>query len=218
MRTATVSASPMPERVHFRGDPVQSLSRPLHQREHDLLQDFEDHVLRNIDCYRHSSKFSLPRNCDFCNDITAYILTRFDFRLGKYVQKPWREHCPTIVEIPRAFEWTRCILIQRAELDRGRMGPSRRQSDNLSDSHARSRCAGPSSAWRGTPVTVDGRRPKNRRDRVVEHEVLIGRGDEVMSLVFSRLVVSARGGRYASHDPVEMRHIAHRGARSRSSL
>lgn len=83
------SASPLPGTVHFRGKPVQSPSCSLHKRELDMLQDFEDHVLRNIDCYRHLNSLPLLRGCNFCQDATR--VSQFEFRFQKCLQKPWRQ-------------------------------------------------------------------------------------------------------------------------------
>lgn len=182
----------MPGTVHFRGDPVQSLSRSLHQRELDLLQDFEDHVLRNIECYRHLDASPLPQGCKFCRDATAYIMSRFEFRLGKCVQKPWRQHCPMIVEIPWFFKGTRRTLIKRAKSDRDRARSRSRQSKVLFEARPRSGHADSSSPQGSCYISLDTCRPQNTRHRSTEREVSVQRNDDCLSFVFRRLVVAVR--------------------------
>jgi len=111
----------MCRRVYFRADPVQSQSRPLCHSELHVLQGLEDHLRERHGCSETFNTSTLENMCSYCRDVSSYIMSKFDYHHGNYVEKSRHDDTLTFVEIPRALTASRRIieLVNRRNL-RGR--------------------------------------------------------------------------------------------------
>lgn len=191
-------------RVHFRKDPIESVSRPIFQRELELLQSLEDHSNHNDACYKSLHSFPPTSNCAYCRDLIRYILSRFESQhCSRYLQKT-RPHChPTFVEIPRRLTVARLILATFTGGDLDHV-----QTDG--GHHKATSSAAPMITYTKPPSdhppdTSRTRRAASRHRRSAERYTSTGCLEKDLSICFRRLILTTTGSRhtYTVHTTVK---------------
>jgi hypothetical protein len=185
--------------VRFRKDPVQSFCRPLHQSELKLLCLLEDHMLDESACYRHLRYHRLSDMCPYCQDLTTYIILRFESLGRRHVRRLSFESTLTFVEIPRSFESTRFILRSLTNDDIKCLDAGGRSTSNIDDHVSTGRTkSSHGSAVKETrsPYQITYRRSAGRHGSTRCRNNDLYYRDEDIDLSFRRLVVTTTRDRW----------------------